>query len=360
MLVFVLGGGVLGDAVILAESDVYAVLAAHVVAFLSNGALAIVLLVGAVSRSRTTPVLAPHGYDLAAQRVTCPRCRASSPATIRFCPGCGLERSTLRIGVADSTRGKGDRMKRLSVTFVAGCALLGIVAAGWVSGPTDAQDRSEARIEALETQVSDLQGTVEGHGREIERLENQVGALRATEAAGGQPSGGAEPTPTEASDAPAETQEPAADAGPAGTRDNPIPLGQAAEVGDWTISVVNVVPNGIDAVMAENQFNDPPQEGHQFFLVTVSATYNGSESATVIGGLSFEAVGASSVSYNTYDPSCGVIPNELASGNEVFEGGAVEGNVCFQVTAEDASSLVMYVEPSFSSEDRVWFAVRQS
>jgi len=248
-------------------------------------------------------------------------------------------------------------MNRVVVSFVTLCTLSAFLAVVWISAPANAQDRSEERIATLETQVSRLQDTADGHGRAIERLEDQVGELRAPEnGARSSHARSDQPTPTLAARVDAPT--PAAP-GLASTRDNPVPLGQAAQVGDWTVTVLDTVPNGTDAVLTENDLNDPPREGRQFFLITLSATYKGTESATILGGLTFEAVGASSVSYTTYDPSCGVIPNDLATVNEIFPGGTLEGTVCFQVTAEDADSLVMYVEPSFSLEEqRVWFAVR--
>ena len=32
--------------------------------------------------------------------------------------------------------------------------------------------------------------------------------------------------------------------------------------------------------MEENQFNDPPPEGNQFFIASLEATYTGTESST--------------------------------------------------------------------------------
>jgi Ca2+-binding RTX toxin-like protein len=49
---------------------------------------------------------------------------------------------------------------------------------------------------------------------------------------------------------------------PPGTRGNPIPLGQAAPVGNgWSVKVTGVVPDATAQVLAANQFNDPPAAG---------------------------------------------------------------------------------------------------
>jgi hypothetical protein len=55
-------------------------------------------------------------------------------------------------------------------------------------------------------------------------------------------------------------------------------------------------------------------------------------------------VGPANVSYSTFEDSCGVIPDEI-SDREVFSGGTIRGNVCWQVLASDAANLLMYDDP---------------
>jgi hypothetical protein len=38
--------------------------------------------------------------------------------------------------------------------------------------------------------------------------------------------------------------------------DNPIPIGDAAHVGEWTVRIVGYTPNATEAVQSENQFNE--------------------------------------------------------------------------------------------------------
>lgn len=53
-----------------------------------------------------------------------------------------------------------------------------------------------------------------------------------------------------------------------------------------------------------------------------------------------------------------MLPLDLELSNEVFAGGTIKGNVCFPVKAEDAASLLIYVEPLFSIDDsRTWFSL---
>jgi hypothetical protein len=145
---------------------------------------------------------------------------------------------------------------------------------------------------------------------------------------------------------------------PGATRTNPILLGTSAAVADWRVAVLSVTPDATAEVLAENQFNDPPAPGRQFYIARVRATYTGNDSASFDGGYRLRAVGSSSVEYTSFGDSCGVIPDEL-SDNQVFTNGMIEGNVCWAVRSTDASTLVMYdIGPFLSSASPVYFALR--
>jgi hypothetical protein len=126
--------------------------------------------------------------------------------------------------------------------------------------------------------------------------------------------------------------------------------------GDWKVRVVSTIPDATALVMAENQFNDPPAPGKQFFIVRVRATYVGTGADSFDGTFRLRAVGPSAVSYNAFDDTCGVIPEEI-SDSDVFPGGTIEGNVCWQVQPPDAASLVVYDDP-LVSDTKVFLALR--
>ncbi|HEX7277200.1 MAG TPA: hypothetical protein VF244_07470 [Acidimicrobiales bacterium] len=141
-----------------------------------------------------------------------------------------------------------------------------------------------------------------------------------------------------------------------GTRSSPLPLGsEAAFENGWTVAVVGVTPDGTSAVMSENQFNDPPDDGEQFYLVRVSATYVGDGSSTPLGELTFSALDSRSTQVREGD--CGVVPDAFDSFAEAFTGGSLTGNVCFAVPSATAGSLVMYVDAGFVDEQRAFFAL---
>ena len=142
------------------------------------------------------------------------------------------------------------------------------------------------------------------------------------------------------------------------TRDSPLGIGRIGKVGDYEISVLSVTPDATDEVLATNQFNDPPAEGNQFFLARVAVTYQGSTTGNPAFELNFQTVGSLSKSYTTFNNTCGVYGEEQYAVTELFEGGSTEFNVCWQIDAQDATSLEMYVEPllDFNSTPR-WFSV---
>jgi hypothetical protein len=138
---------------------------------------------------------------------------------------------------------------------------------------------------------------------------------------------------------------------PGSTRENPIPLGQTAAIsGGWQMRVLSSIPDATAQVLAENQFNDPPAAGRQFFIARVEATYTGPGSSTFSAGFRLSAVGPSGFVHRTFDEDgCGVIPDDFPF-NAVFTGGVLTGNVCWSVSATDAAGLVI-LDDDFGSED---------
>lgn len=173
------------------------------------------------------------------------------------------------------------------------------------------------------------------------------------------------PTPTQAAPTPVPT--PRAQTSPPSeigsvvdsSRENPVPIGQAARVGDFEVTVTSATPNANDVVGNQSLFLEPLAPGHQYFLVTLSTTYVGVATGNPSFELDYLAVGASSSSYSPFTNSCGILTNDHLNATEQFPGGTVEFNVCWQVESSDADSLVMYVESflDFDAEP-VWFSVQ--
>lgn len=145
-----------------------------------------------------------------------------------------------------------------------------------------------------------------------------------------------------------------------GSREAPLTIGTWAEIGSgWTAAVVDVTPNATRKVLAENSFNEDPEPGHQFFMVRIEARFDGEGSATIPAGNAFVLLGSSNVTYQSFDPGCGVIPDEFDDMTEVFSGGTLAGNLCFSVPSNEVGSFVLVGEDFWSFDDRrIWFAVQ--
>lgn len=137
-----------------------------------------------------------------------------------------------------------------------------------------------------------------------------------------------------------------------GTRETPFPVGHPVTyTHGWRIEVTGSVPNANRAVADENRFNDPPQPGHQFFMARLRVTRTAPGADYFYGEGDIRAVGNSGVAYADFRERCGVIPDELEDTRDLFQGGTIWGNVCWQIRSSDADSLVMYYEVG----DKRWF-----
>ena len=149
---------------------------------------------------------------------------------------------------------------------------------------------------------------------------------------------------------------PSAAAG-SGTREQPIPAGTPATLGDWTITFDPTNTNAGEIVAAENQFNDPAPEGRQFVMVKVNATYAGEGSKMAAVDLRIQFVGSAGNSFgSSMDDNCGVIPDQLIDTGEVFAGATASGNECVSVPVDQIAGGAWSVKVGFDS-DGTFFAL---
>ena len=145
----------------------------------------------------------------------------------------------------------------------------------------------------------------------------------------------------EAPQEPTEETEPEAEAG---DRESPFPMNRSWHVSDeWAVNVLGTTPNANAAVQKENQFNDPPAEGNQFFMVNVEITYQGEGSGSRFLSLQFGVAGSDNKIYSENEDGCGVTPNGLSQNKELLTGGSDSGNICFEVPSEVVDSLLLAV-----------------
>lgn len=115
----------------------------------------------------------------------------------------------------------------------------------------------------------------------------------------------------------------------AGTRDNPLRVGQPVSNPDWNITL-GAPREAWQEIHAENEFNDPPPDGMEYWIVPVTATYTGEDTANPGVDITVQFVGSDN---RTYDDYCGVIPDTLDDIGDLYAGGQAEGNTCVTVPA---------------------------
>lgn len=158
----------------------------------------------------------------------------------------------------------------------------------------------------------------------------------------------AETTEAEASDG---------DAGsPEGTRADPFPLGTPIIEGDWTVTVNSVALAATEQILAENPFNDPPEDGQEYILVNATITYDGDDPDGSFATAMFEYVSTEGNTINTFD-NLVVAPDSLDAMTTLYAGGSVTGNIAFAVPSATAGDGVIAVRAEVLS-DKVYVAVR--
>ena len=126
-----------------------------------------------------------------------------------------------------------------------------------------------------------------------------------------------------------------------GSRENPLPIETSVTLDDgmgskWEVTLGAPSLEANDIIAAENMFNEGPPEGFQFALLPVSATYLGEETGMAAWDLDFAFVSAAGTTHKPFDVSV-VIPDDLGSLNELYNGGVAEGNIAIAIPSEAAN-----------------------
>jgi hypothetical protein len=133
-----------------------------------------------------------------------------------------------------------------------------------------------------------------------------------------------------------------------GCRSNPIRFGVFHDIGrGWSVKVTSVLPNANQRIISWSSSNNPPRAGHQFYMVTLAAKRTGKVAGYLHAGFYMRAVGPRGVEYNTFEDSCGDLPDtDLETDDRrVFPGTTIDGNICWEVFVNDVPKLVMFSSP---------------
>lgn len=138
-----------------------------------------------------------------------------------------------------------------------------------------------------------------------------------------------------------------------GTREDPVPVGQVADIGgDWRLQVLDVIPDASEQMAAADEFYDPPPAGSTYMLVRIALGYFGTEDPKIGFEPDIDVFGAAGV---TLDDFClATVPDEVDFFNYLFSGGVVVGNVCFVAPVAEAGTFQLYSKGDFFDEEGVY------
>lgn len=142
-----------------------------------------------------------------------------------------------------------------------------------------------------------------------------------------------------------------------GSRENPVPLGEIARIGDWEVAVVACDDDAWEGLQEHGRFNSPPADGFRDVMITISATYLGETSSDPQRAFRWAVVGSGG---NTFDDMGeGRIvrfPTPLRRQGETFSGGSISGNVGASVPVDQIDGATVWLRSRKS--DRVFFALQ--
>ncbi|TSI18895.1 hypothetical protein [Brevibacterium aurantiacum] len=140
-----------------------------------------------------------------------------------------------------------------------------------------------------------------------------------------------------------------------GTRENPYAIGTKISSDAWDVTITNVTLDATDEVVAENEFNEKPDDGNQYMMIDVEMTYTGDAPDGEMPMATFEYVSAGGNTFDGLDDMV-VAPDALDTLEEMYNGATTSGAIAIQIPAEDAEAGVVAVNPDMFA-DKVYVAV---
>jgi hypothetical protein len=145
----------------------------------------------------------------------------------------------------------------------------------------------------------------------------------------------------------------------ANSQADPVAVGSAGQTGAYLVTVTGANRDATSQVIEMDAWNEEPANGNRFVLMTVTTTYFGEHMGNPVMDLSFVGVGQDGTEYSTVADYCGVVVNDEMSAGQLFPGGSVASNLCWQVPAEEADMFLLRVT-SYGDPggEPVWFSLR--
>jgi hypothetical protein len=141
----------------------------------------------------------------------------------------------------------------------------------------------------------------------------------------------------------------------AGTRANPVLVGNEAQVGPWKVKVLGSTLDADDIVYNHSEFNEPPQAGMQYVLIRLEAARTAEEAAAFWADTYCEFVGSKG---GRFELGYADIPDAMSETGEVVPGASISGNLVFEVSTGQVAGGTLRLSEGFSFEEvEVFFAV---
>ena len=160
---------------------------------------------------------------------------------------------------------------------------------------------------------------------------------------------------------PPTTTQPASAPAPLGlSRDNPVPMGQSLVTPQGIeLTMLNIIKGNAawDIIHEANQFNDPPDAGMQYILITVKAkNVSSEEEPYLISDMDIGLVGSSNKVVYTFDRSV-VLPDEGDLSElwvETYHGGEVIGSLHFYIPNNETNLVLIWDAGIFNKNKRFY------
>lgn len=149
----------------------------------------------------------------------------------------------------------------------------------------------------------------------------------------------------------AEGQNSATDAGDGSTRENPLPVGATLASDEWEVAVNSVDLNATEAVLAANPYNEQPEAGKTYILVSITSTYTGEDPQGATPFVDVECVSPQGNTVESHD-NYALAPDEFDLAETMYSGASQTGNIAFLVDEATAAEGVLAVAPDMFSEKK--------
>ncbi len=137
------------------------------------------------------------------------------------------------------------------------------------------------------------------------------------------------------------------DASPAGTRENPLALGEEIVAANWTVVVNSVDMDATEEVVDASMANSEPADGNEYLLANLTATYTGEDKGNTLE-VSIAFVSDLGEVYKSSDTLV-VAPEPRFLMDELYTDASDTGNVAIEVPV--GSKGVMRVTPGLLADE---------